>query len=168
MEQEKKASGPLSLTYVPDMPYDYHAGFYYSRFLKELRDNKRIIGVKCPGCGRVYVPPRIVCRDCFVTMEEFVEIGDEGTLLAFTVTNFPYTDTTTGEPKRIPFTAAYIRLDGADSNIVHCLDETDEKKIAAGMRVRAVFSEDRTGDYFHDIDHFAIIGSGDVKSASDS
>ncbi len=51
---------------------------------------------------------------------------------------------------------------------MHCLDETDEKRIAAGMRVRAVFSEDRTGDYFHDIDHFTIIGSGDVKSASDS
>ncbi|MCJ7522671.1 MAG: Zn-ribbon domain-containing OB-fold protein [Dehalococcoidia bacterium] len=157
MGEEKRDSGPLSITYMADMPYDYHAGFYYSRFLKELRDNKRIYGVKCPRCGKVYVPPRIVCRDCFVTMEEFVEVGNEGTLLAFTVTNFPYTDTTRGEPKKIPYTAAYIKLDGSDSNIVHCLDETDEKKIKAGMRVRAVFSETRTGDYFHDIDHFEII-----------
>jgi len=157
MEEQKRDSGPLSITHMADMSYDYHAGFYYSRFLKELRDNKRIYGVKCPRCGKVYVPPRIVCRDCFVTMEEFVEVGNEGTLLAFTVTNFPYTDTTRGEPKRIPYTAAYIKLDGSDSNIVHCLDETDEKKIKAGMRVRAVFSDTRTGDYFHDIDHFEII-----------
>lgn len=157
MAEEKMDSGPLSITYMADMPYDYHAGFYYSRFLKELRDNKRIYGVKCPKCGKVYVPPRIVCRDCFVTMEEFVEVGNEGTLLAFTVTNFPYTDTTRGEPKKIPYTAAYIKLDGSDSNIVHCLDETDEKKIKAGMRVRAVFSDTRTGDYFHDIDRFEII-----------
>ncbi len=157
MEEQKRDSGPLSITHMADMPYDYHAGFYYSRFLKELRDNKRIYGVKCPRCGKVYVPPRIVCRDCFVTMEEFVEVGNEGTLLAFTVTNFPYTDTTRGEPKKIPYTAAYIKLDGSDSNIVHCLDETDEKKIKAGMRVRAVFSDTRTGDYFHDIDHFEII-----------
>lgn len=157
MEEQKRDSGPLSITYMADMPYDYHAGFYYSRFLKELRDNKRIYGVKCPRCGKVYVPPRIVCRDCFVTMEEFVEVGNEGTLLAFTVTNFPYTDTTRGEPKKIPYTAAYIKLDGSDSNIVHCLDETDEKKIKAGMRVRVVFSDTRTGDYFHDIDHFEII-----------
>ena len=157
MEEEKRDSGPLSITYMADMPYNYHAGFYYSRFLKELRDNKRIYGVKCPRCGKVYVPPRIVCRDCFVTIEEFVEVGNEGTLLAFTITNFPYTDTTRGEPKRIPYTAAYIKLDGSDSNIVHCLDETDEKKIKAGMRVRAVFSDTRTGDYFHDIDHFEII-----------
>ncbi len=157
MEQEKRDPGALSVTCMADMPYDYHAGFYYSKFLKELRDNKRIIGVKCPRCGRVYVPPRIVCRDCFVTMEEFVPVDSEGTLLAYTVTNFPYTDTTRGERRKIPYTAAYIKLDGADSNIVHCLDETDETKIRAGMRVRAVFSEDRTGDYFHDIDHFTII-----------
>jgi uncharacterized OB-fold protein len=90
-------------------------------------------------------------------MEEFVPVGDRGTLLAFTVTKFAYTDTTTGGPKRIPYTAAYIKLDGSDSNILHCLDETDEGKIRAGMRVQAVFSDDRTGDYFHDIDHFTIV-----------
>jgi uncharacterized OB-fold protein len=157
MEEKRRDAEPLSVKYMADMPYDYHAGFYYSRFLKELRDNKRIYGAKCLRCGKVYVPPRIVCRDCFVTMDDFVEVGSEGTLLAFTVTNFPYTDTTTGETKKIPYTAAYIKLDGSDSNIVHCLDETDEKKIKAGMRVRAVFSDTRTGDYFHDIDHFEII-----------
>ena len=158
MEEKSMETGALSVKCTADMPYSYHAGFYYSRFLKELRDNKRIVGVKCPYCGKVYVPPRMVCRDCFVTMEEFTGVSDEGTLLAFTVTNFPYIDTTKGEPKKIPYTAAYIRLDGADSNIVHCLDETDEKKIKAGMRVRAVFSDKRTGDYFNDIDHFTIIG----------
>jgi len=157
MDKDRKDSAAVSITCMADMPYSYHAGYYYSRFLKELRDNKRIVGVKCPGCGKVYVPPRIVCRDCFVRMEEYVTVMSEGTLLAYTVTNFVYTDTTTGEPKKIPYTAAYVKLDGADSNIVHCLDETDETKIKAGMRVRAVFSEERTGDYFHDIDHFEIV-----------
>jgi len=157
MDKDRKDSAAVSITCMADMPYSYHAGYYYSRFLKELRDNKRIVGVKCPGCGKVYVPPRIVCRDCFVRMEEYVTVTSEGTLLSYTVTNFAYTDTTTGEPKKIPYTAAYVKLDGADSNIVHCLDETDETKIKAGMRVRAVFSEERTGDYFHDIDHFEIV-----------
>jgi uncharacterized OB-fold protein len=156
----KKDEGPpaISVACMADMPYRYHAGFYYSRFLKELRDNKRIIGVKCPRCGQVYVPPRIVCRDCFVKMEKYVPVSAEGSLIAYTVTNFSYTDTTRGEPKKVPYTAAYIKLDGADSNIVHCLNETDETKIRAGMRVRAVFSDTRTGDYFHDIDHFEIVG----------
>ncbi|MBM3157188.1 MAG: Zn-ribbon domain-containing OB-fold protein [Chloroflexi bacterium] len=157
MEQGKEDLKPLSVAYIADMTYKYHAGHYYSRFLRELRDNRLIAGVKCPKCGKVYVPPRIVCRDCFVRMEEFVPVSQEGTLLAFTVTNFHYIDTTTGEPKKIPFTTAFIKLDGADSNIVHRLDETDEKKIKAGMRLRAVFSNNRTGDYFHDIDHFSIV-----------
>jgi len=156
--KKDEASPAISVTCMADMPYSYHAGFYYSRFLKELRDNKRIVGVKCPACVKVYVPPRIVCRDCFVKMEEYVPVSDEGSLVAYTVTNFSYTDTTRGEPKKIPYTAAYIRLDGADSNIVHCLNETDEAKIKSGMRVRAVFSDTRTGDYFHDIDHFEIVG----------
>ena len=157
MESKSTDAGALSITCAADMPYNYHAGFYYSRFLRELRDNKRIVGVRCPKCKKIYVPPRVVCRDCFITMEEFVPVGDRGTLLAFTVTKFAYTDTTTGGPKRIPYTAAYIKLDGSDSNILHCLDETDEGKIGAGMRVQAVFSDDRTGDYFHDIDHFTIV-----------
>ncbi|MBE0481175.1 MAG: Zn-ribbon domain-containing OB-fold protein [Dehalococcoidia bacterium] len=157
MEGKGYAETPLSIDYVADMPYSYHAGFYYSKFLRELRDNKRLVGVKCPACRKVYIPPRIVCRDCFVKMEEFVPVSDQGTLIAFTVTNFSYTDTTTGNPKPIPYTAAYIRLDGSDSNIVHRLDLTDETKIKSGVRVQAVFSENRTGDYFTDIDHFTII-----------
>ena len=157
MESKSTDDRALSITCAADMPYNYHAGFYYSRFLRELRDNKRIVGVRCPRCKKIYVPPRVVCRDCFITMEEFVPVGDRGTLLAFTVTRFAYTDTTTGGPKRIPYTAAYIKLDGSDSNILHCLDEADEGKIRAGMRVQAVFSDDRTGDYFHDIDHFTIV-----------
>ena len=157
MEQKERGPDHMSITSMADVPYNYHAGFYYSRFLRELRDNQRIYGVKCPRCGRVYVPPRIVCRDCFVTMEEFVPVSDQGRLLAFTVTRVPYTDPATGEPKKLPFTAAYIRLDGSDSNIMHCLNERDEKKIRAGMRVQAVFSRKRTGDYFADIKHFEII-----------
>lgn len=157
MEQERTGPELLSITRVADMPFNYHAGFYYSRFLRELRDNKRIYGVKCPKCEKIYVPPRIVCRDCFVTMEEFVPVSDKGTLLAFTVITVPYTDPNTGEPKKLPFTVAYVRLDGTDSNIMHCLDETDEKKIETGARVQAVFSNSRTGDYFTDIKHFRII-----------
>ena len=157
MEQKRKGPELLSITSMADMPYNYHAGFYYSRFLRELRDNKRICGVKCPKCGKVYVPPRVVCSDCFVTMEEFGPISDQGVLAAFTVCAVPYTDPNTGEPKKLPFTTAYIKLDGSDSSIMHCLDETDEKKIKTGMRVQAVFSNNRTGDYFADIKHFKII-----------
>lgn len=156
----KKESGSelLEITRTFGMPQKYHAGFCYSRFLKELRDNKRIVGTKCPQCHKIYVPPRIACRDCFVKMEEYVPVSDEGTLIAFSLIRLPYTDPSTGGPKKVPFTAAYIRLDGTDSSLIHCLNEGDDTKIKAGMRVKAVFSDERIGDYFKDISHFKLIG----------
>lgn len=147
----------LDITGSFEMPFNYDAGFCYSRFLKELRDHKKIVGVKCSKCHKIYVPPRIVCKDCFMKMEEFVEVSSEGTLVAFSVANFPYTDPSTGKQKKIPFTQAYIQLDGTDSKILHCLDETDESKIKTGVKVKAVFSEKRTGDYFSDIQYFKMI-----------
>jgi hypothetical protein len=144
----------VSITRIVDVPYAYNAGYYVSKYLKELEESKRIIGIKCPKCGKVYVPPRVVCKDCFTKNEEFVFVSDEGTLMAYTITTVPYTDPNTGEPKKLPFTAAYIRLDGSDTNLMHCLEEEDEKKIRTGMRVKAVFSENRTGDHFTDIKFF--------------
>jgi len=156
-QQIKDNPNLLSISYVVDAPYNYNAGYYVSRYLKELQENKRIIGVKCPKCGRVYVPPRVVCNKCFVKTEEFVPVSDKGVIMAFTVTRVPYTNPNTGEPKKLPFTLAYIKLDGSDSNIMHILDETNERKIKTGMRVQAVFSDNRTGDHFTDIKHFKII-----------
>lgn len=153
----KREQELLSIKRMVEAPYNYNAGYYVSKYLQELKDNMRIVGVRCPKCKRVYVPPRVVCRHCFQKTDEFLPVSDRGTIMAFTVTSVPYTNPNTGEPKELPFTAAYIRLDGTDSCILHCLDERDEKRIRTGMRVQAVFSENRTGDHFTDIKHFRII-----------
>ena len=157
MTKKEENTQLLDITRVFEMPFNYHAGFGYSKFIKELRDNKKIFGIKCSTCHKIYVPPRPVCRDCFIKMEEFVPVSDEGIIVAFSVITVPYTDPNTGEPKKLPFTAAYIKLDGTDSNILHCLNEGDGSKIRTGMKVKAVFSEKRTGDYFTDIMHFKLI-----------
>lgn len=154
---EEKSEELLSISSIVDVPYNYNAGYYVSQYLRELKEKRRILGVKCPKCQKVYVPPRVVCSQCFVKTKEFVPVSDIGTVMAFCVVTVPYTNPNTGEPKRLPFTCAYIKLNGSDSNIMHCLEEVDEKKIRTGMRVQAVFSEIRTGDHFTDIKHFKII-----------
>jgi uncharacterized OB-fold protein len=156
-KQKAESSELLSISSIVDVPYNYNAGYYVSQYLHELKENKRILGVKCPKCQKVYVPPRVVCSQCFMQTKEFVPVSDTGTVMAFTVVTVPYTNPNTGEPKKLPFTCAYIKLDGSDSNIMHCLEEVDEKKIRAGMRVQAVFNEIRTGDHFTDIRHFKIL-----------
>ena len=147
----------ISLQKILEIPYHYSGGVQVSRFLRELKYNKRFVGVKCPNCGKIYVPPRIVCKECFVKTEEFVQVSDKGTVIGYTVTSVPYTNPRTGEPKRLPFTTGYIRLDGSDSNILHRLEELDEKKLKTGMRVLDVFNEDCTGDHFFDIKFFRTI-----------
>ncbi len=154
---ERRPVELLSLSSVVDVPYGYDSGYYVGRYLTELKENARILGVRCPSCGKVYVPPRVTCGPCFTKTTEFVHVSDKGTIRAFTVTTVPFTNPNTGEPKKLPFTAAYIQLDGSDSNILHCVNETDQTKLRTGMRVQAVFSGERTGDHFTDIIHFRII-----------
>ena len=136
--------------------YYWHCGYYMSQFLLGLRDRKTILGIKCPRCGRVYVPPREVCGRCFVTMDEWVDLGTEGYIYAFTVVKLPYIDPNTGKPIKVPRTDIYVKLDGADTCLMHWLDETDEKKIAVGARVKAVFKKRRRGT-IHDIEYFKQI-----------
>ncbi len=139
-----------------EQPFHYAAGVYGSVFINELRDNKRLMGIKCPKCDKVYVPPRRVCPPCFAEMTELVEVGSEGTLYSFTVVSFGFLDPATGKEKPVPYTYAVVELDGSDGRFLHFLDETDPAKIKIGARVKAVFEEERHGGLL-DIKHFTLV-----------
>jgi len=139
-----------------EQPYNYSLGRYGSRLLRELRDNKRIVGIKCPRCGHVYVPPRQVCGKCFVKMDEFVEVSSKGVLDSFTVVYFSFLDPETGEKRPVPYGYGRIKLHGADSEFLHFLEESDIDKLKIGLPVEAVFRENRTGS-FKDIKYFRVI-----------
>jgi len=118
-----------------DIPNTYSAGMLGSRFLIELRDNKKIIGVKCPTCNRVYVPPRSTCKDCFGKLSECVEVSSKGTLLTYAVAYEP----SPVQPVELPIAYGIVKLDGADTGFVHMLGEVDFEQLRIGMKVRAVF-----------------------------
>lgn len=149
----------ISIPITVDVPYRFAAGKYMSRFLIELRDNGKFFGIKCPKCGRVQLPPRVVCAVCHVKNEEWIELSHAGTLLGFSIVHLPLTDPTTGLPHKTPYTYGTVRLDGSDSALDHLIDvEPDIEKVWVGMRVRVVLrpKEERTGD-LSDILHFAPI-----------
>ena len=109
-----------------------------NRFVDELLDG-RILGHKCPVCGRVYVPPKGYCPlDVVATgPENEVTVSDTGTLTGFTiVTPVAYY----GQKETQPFVYATVLLDGADSplggldivNIPH-------EDLRAGLRVKAIW-----------------------------
>ncbi|MEM0091717.1 MAG: Zn-ribbon domain-containing OB-fold protein [Saccharolobus sp.] len=63
--------------------YEYTVGPAGEQFFNGLKQNK-IIGSKCSKCGKIYIPARLYCEDCFVKINEYVEIKDEPYIDSFT------------------------------------------------------------------------------------
>lgn len=149
MQDEATHKEYLNIPMTVDVPYKFAAGKYLSRFLIELRDNGDFYGIKCPACGRVQMPPRVVCAPCHVENTKWIKLGHEGTLKAFTTMYMPLTDPTTGKPHEPPFAYGNVQLDGSDSGIDHMINPSvDPQTIKIGMRMRVVLRdrENRIGD----------------------
>jgi len=139
-----------------EIPYRHSAGKFATRFFNELKNGK-IMGVKCSKCGRVLIPPRSFCERCFTPIEEWVEVKDTGVIETFTICYEKFT----GLPDP-PYTVAVIKLDGADTGMMHFIggvDLSDPKKaiekIKVGARVKAKWRAERTGSIL-DIEYFEI------------
>ena len=132
------------------LPYSYFAGRVGSKFITTLRDKKKIMGVRCETCGKVFVPPRQTCEKCMEDIrDKWVGLGNAGEIVNYTVVR--YND---GHlPRKAPFVMAMIKLDGADTPLVHILEGIDFEKIKISMKVKAVFAEETTNTIL-DIDHF--------------
>ncbi len=135
------------------IPNTYSAGAVGSKFLIALRDKKRIMGTRCATCNRIYVPARSICKDCYGQLDELVEVSDKGTLLTYTVCNQP----NPVQPVESPVVYGIIQLDGADTGFVHMLGEIDPEQIRIGMRVQAVFKDEREASIL-DIKYFKPLG----------
>jgi uncharacterized OB-fold protein len=138
---------------VVDHPFETfymnYAGAICSKFLTELRDNKRIMGIKCPQCNRVLVPARPTCARCFAQTEGWVAVSDRGKLITHTTA----LQTLPCHPGPPPITYGVIQLEGADTGLVHLLGEVKLKDISIGMGLQAVFNNERKGD-IRDIKYF--------------
>jgi uncharacterized OB-fold protein len=135
-----------------NVEYNYAVGPTGRTFFQALKKGK-IIAPKCPACGLIMLPPRAFCERCFVPAEEWVEVGQEGTIQAFTIV--PVRFESLPDP---PYAIAYVLLDGADTALVNFIENVDlsdlkkaAKKIAIGKRVKVVFKKRRKGmiDDFH-------------------
>lgn len=137
-------SGSVILEGNITIPYKWTTGPVIGRFLAELKRG-RIVGGKCQHCGRVYVPPPDVCGPCFRTISDFVELSGRGAVIATSTVYraMPWS------PSETPYSLAIIRLDGADTNLVHLISPG----LKPGDRVRARFRKERSGSML-DIERF--------------
>lgn len=143
-------SDPLLAQHVLEFPggYTRTTGPVVGRFLSELR-GRRIVGVRTKE-GRVLVPPLEYDPSSGEPVTgEYVEVGPAGTVTTWAWVDEPLA----GHPLDRPFAWALIKLDGADTALVHAVDAGNPKALAAGTRVWPAWSDHPTG-HITDISHF--------------
>jgi len=133
-----------TVRFRPKARYMWSAGIAMSRFLSELRNGK-IIASRCNKCGRIMVPPRAFCEQCFKPADGWTYVKDTGTINTYSVSFIA------GDASRIkePIIVAVIDIDGASPGmgILHTVQEIAWKKVKFGMKVKAVWKpeKERTG-----------------------
>ena len=142
--------------------YEHTASHEESLFLRGLAAG-RLLGQRCPACGKVYIPPRAACPTDGVPTAEEVELPDTGTVTTFCVVNVPFR----GQRVPTPYVAAAIVLDGADIPFQHLILGCDPGEARMGMRVAAVWKpRDQWGTTVENIDHFRPTGEPDAPYES--
>ncbi len=140
------------------VPYSWWAGDTASKFFISLRDEKKIIATRCGTCKKAFVPPRKICPACFQENTEWVNVSDQGTLVSYSVARRQLESIPAD--KRVPVIWGLIKLDGADTAMLHYLGNVNPGEVSIGMRVRAVFADSRTGGIL-DIAHFQPVRKGE-------
>jgi uncharacterized OB-fold protein len=60
------------------------SNFTIEQFYKNVLQG-RLLGGKCRKCGKVHLPPRPLCDECFSNGFEWTEIPQKGKLLTYTI-----------------------------------------------------------------------------------
>ena len=136
----------LSALHVLEFPYKRSVGPVIGRFLAGLRDG-RIEGIKSAS-GQVMVPPAEYDPETAAPLSEFVPVSDAGVVTTWTFLAEPRTR----NPLHEPFAWALIKLDGADTALLHAV-RAPESAMRTGMRVKARWRPERTG-HITDIECF--------------
>jgi uncharacterized OB-fold protein len=125
---------PQPLSAPLDIGFDYtrSLGPVLSRFLTGLAD-RRILGARAAD-GRVHVPPFEYDPVTFAPPDDLVQVAPEGTVVTWSWDPSPLE----GQPLDRPFAWALIRLDGADTAMLHAVDCD---AMVTGMRVRARWAD---------------------------
>jgi uncharacterized OB-fold protein len=131
---------PLVATHVLEYPYTRSVGPVIGRFLAGLKDG-RIEGVRAAD-GRVLVPPTEYDPDTGdAVTDEWVEVGPGGDVTTWAWLDEPRSN----NPLARAFAWALIKLDGADTALLHCVDAGSADAMRTGMRVTARFRDEREG-----------------------
>ena len=138
---------PLRAPLEIEFDYTRSLGPVLSQFMTGLRD-RRILGARGAD-GRVHAPPFEYDPVSAEPPGALTEVGPEGTVVSWSWMPEPLE----GQPLGVPFAWALIRLDGADTVMLHAVDpgpgmgpEIGRAAVMrTGLRVRARWAASRVG-----------------------
>ncbi|SOJ57478.1 hypothetical protein MSIMFB_04957 [Mycobacterium simulans] len=134
---EPPLSAPLTLSF----DYTRSVGPTLGKFFTALRE-RRILGVRGSD-GRVHVPPAEYDPVTYEPLGEMVPVASVGTVTSWTWQPDPLE----GQPLDRPFAWALIKLDGADTAMIHAVDvgAAGPDAISTGARVHVHWAHDTVG-----------------------
>ncbi|GAA0448642.1 Zn-ribbon domain-containing OB-fold protein [Actinoplanes campanulatus] len=145
-------AAPLTIAF----DYTRSLGPVLGRFMAGLRE-RRVLGARTSD-GRVHVPPLEYDPVTHEPVTDLVEVSPTGTVVSWTWNPRPVE----GQPLDRPFGWALIRLDGADTPLLHAVDA---EELHTGMRVRVRWALETTG-HIRDIDCFEP-GESDISEVAE-
>ncbi|MFJ7493581.1 Zn-ribbon domain-containing OB-fold protein [Streptomyces sp. NPDC097727] len=129
----------LSAPLVVEFPFTRSLGPVQSAFLTGLRE-RTVLGVRT-GDGKVLVPPVEYDPVTAEELRELTEVATTGTVTTWAWNPAPRRD----QPLAAPFAWVLVKLDGADTALLHVLDAPGPEAVNTGMRVRIRWAPHRTG-----------------------
>jgi uncharacterized protein len=145
-----------------EITFDYtrSLGPVLGPFMTALRE-QRILGARAED-GRVHAPPFEYDPVTADPPGQLFEVGPAGTVVSWTWQQEPLD----GQPLGQPFAWALIRLDGADTAMLHAVDPgpAGHDAMRTGMRVRPRWAQDRVGS-IRDIACFEPFSAEPEKAA---
>ena len=142
---EPPLSAPLKLSF----DYTRSVGPTLGQFFTALRE-RRIVGVRGSD-GRVHVPPAEYDPVTYERLTEIVPVASVGTVVSWTWQPSPLE----GQPLNRPFAWALIKLDGANTPLLHAVDAGNADAISTGTRVHVHWVDEPVGA-ITDIAYFAL------------
>jgi uncharacterized OB-fold protein len=140
VSQPLAESAPLRAPLEIEFDYTRSLGPVLSQFMAALAE-RRILGARGAD-GRVHAPPfEYDPVSAEPPGSDLIEVGPDGTVVSWSWMPEPLA----GQPLAEPFAWALIRLDGADTAMLHAVDAGSAAAMRTGLRVRPRWAERPAG-----------------------
>ncbi len=150
MESNERLSAPLVLEY----PFTRTTGPVIGAFLTGLRE-KIVLGIKRKD-GSVLVPPTEYDPQTSEALTDMVEVAQTGEVVTWTWVEEPRDQS----PWDKPHALAMIKLDQADTPLLHAVLVDSPESLNTGTRVRIKWREETEG-HIKDIEGFLPVEDDD-------